>query len=102
MFTEHQIKSATNARELYEVLQCPSQLDFNTTLRTNAIKGCNVTLDNAQIMWKIWGPSVVKMKGNYTQQKIVRKLSIIVALPHEFISAQKSITLSVDFFFINQ
>ena len=50
MFTERQIKSAAKARELYEILQCPSQLDFDTTLRTNAIKGCNVTLDYAQIM----------------------------------------------------
>jgi hypothetical protein len=84
------------------MLQCPLQLDFNTTLRTNVIKGCNVTLDNARIMWKIWGPSVVKMKGNDTRQKTVRKSSNIVALPREFISAQKSITLSVDFFFINK
>ena len=40
MFTNRQVKSASKARELYEMLQCPSQLDFDTTLRTNAIKGC--------------------------------------------------------------
>ena len=73
MFTEQQIKSSTKARELYEMLQCPSQPDFDTTLRTNAIKGCNVTLDDAQIMWKIWGPLVIKMKGNDTQQPPPRK-----------------------------
>ena len=48
MFTERQIKSATKARELYEMLQCPSEPDFDTTLRTNAIKGCKVTLDDAE------------------------------------------------------
>ena len=53
-------------------------------------------------MWKIWGPSVIKMKGNDTQQQPPRKPSNIVAEPREFISAQKSITLSVDFFFINK
>ena len=42
------------------------------------------------------------MKGNNTQQKTARKTSNIVAVPREFISAQKSITLSVDFFFINK
>ena len=56
MFTNQQVKSASNAHELYELLQCPSQLDFDTTLQTNAIKRCQVTLDDAQIMWKIWGP----------------------------------------------
>ena len=102
MFTERQIKSATKARELYEMLQCPSQLDFDTTLRTNAIKGCNVMLDNARIIWKIWGPSVIKMKGNSTRQTTTRKSLNIVAVPREFISAQKSIMVSVDFFFINK
>ena len=31
IFTKRQIKSASKARELYEMLQCPSQLDFETT-----------------------------------------------------------------------
>ena len=102
MFTKRQIKSATKARELYEMLQCPLQPDFDTTLLTNVIKGYKITLDNARIMWKIWGPSVIKMKGNDTQQQTTRKPLNIVAVPREFISAQKSITLSVDFFFINK
>ncbi len=38
MFTNRQVKSALKARELYEMLQCPSKLDFDMTLRTNAIK----------------------------------------------------------------
>ena len=63
------------------MLQCPSKLDFDMTLQTNAIKGCQVTLEDAQIMWKIWGPSVIKMKGNSTQEKTIRKLSNILALP---------------------
>ena len=84
------------------MLQCPSQLDFDTTLQTNAIKGCQVTLDDARIMWKIWGPSAIKMKGNSTRQKTVRKSSNIVSVPREFISAQKSVTVSADFFFINK
>ena len=62
MFTNQQIKNATKAQELYEMLQCPSQLDFDTTLRTNAIKGCRVSLEDAQVMWKIWGPSVRSSK----------------------------------------
>ena len=102
MFTARQVKSASKARELYEMLQCPSRADFDTTLRTNAIKGCQVTMDDAQVMWKIWGPSVIKLKGNSTQQKTIRKLSSIVAVPQEFISAQKNVTVSVDFFFIKE
>ena len=53
MFTERHIKRAKKARELYEMLQCPSEPDFDTTLHRNAIKVCNFMLDNAQIMWKI-------------------------------------------------
>ena len=51
------------------MLQCPSKLDFDMTLQTNAIRGCQVTLEDAQVMWKIWGPSVIKMKGNSTQEE---------------------------------
>ena len=47
MLTSHQIKSVTKAQELYELLQCPSEPDFDTTLRTNVIKGCKVTLEDA-------------------------------------------------------
>ena len=82
-------------------MRCCSVL-FNTTLRTNAIKGCQVTMDDAQVMWKIWGPSVIKLKRNSKRQKTIRKSSSIVAVPREFISAQKNVTVSVDFFFINK
>ena len=40
MFTNQQVKIASKAHELYKLLHCPSQLDFDTTLRTNTIKGC--------------------------------------------------------------
>ena len=53
-------------------------------------------------MWQIWGPSVIKMKGNTTRLITVRKMSNIVVVPRELLSAHKSITLSVDFFFINK
>ena len=102
MFTNWQVKSSLKARELYKMLQCPSKLDFDMTLWTNAIKGCQVTLEDAQIMWKIWGPSVIKMKGNSTQDKTIQKSLNIVAVPREFINAQKNLTVSVDFFFINK
>ncbi len=81
LFTSRQVKSASKVRELYEMLQCPSKLDFDMTLRTNAIKVCQVTLEDAQIMWKIWGPSVIKMKGNSTREKTIQKSSNIVAVP---------------------
>ena len=98
MFTQQQIKGATKSLELFEFLQCPLQPDFDATLRTNAIKGYNVTLDDARIRWTIWGPLVIKMMGNDTRQQPPRTLLNIVAVSREFILAQKSITLSVDFF----
>ncbi len=72
------------------------------TLQTNAIRGCQVTLEDAQIMWKICGPSVIKMKGNSTREKTIRNSSNIVAVPREFINAQKNVTVSVVFFLHQQ
>jgi hypothetical protein len=42
------------------------------------------------------------MKGNSTRQKTIRKSSNILAVPREFINAQKSVTVSVKLFFINK
>ena len=41
MFSRQQIKGAKKARELYELLQCPSEPDFDMTLRTEGhARGC--------------------------------------------------------------
>ncbi len=56
------------ARSLYASLGFPSRHDFLWILRFNQIKDCPVTIDDAMVAYKIWGPSIAALKG-----KTVRK-----------------------------
>jgi predicted RNA-binding protein with PUA domain len=64
MFNKRQIAGATNARNTYEALLCPSIEDFEAIIGSGGIRGSNLTTDDAKISFKIFGPSVIKDKGN--------------------------------------
>ena len=61
-----------------------------------------MTTENAHISFRIFGPSVVKDKGNQVQQPVKKDPTSIVAVPRELILAQENVTLCIDFIFINQ
>ena len=73
---------------MYKLLHCPSQADFTNIIRLGGIKGCQVTLENVDVAHKIWGPSVVKAKGNTVRRNAKVQESNIVAVPRELIAAQ--------------
>ena len=64
LFTKRQIAGATKARNTYEALLCPSVEDFGHIIGSGAIQGCKLTTEDVNISFKIFGPSVVKDKGN--------------------------------------
>ena len=54
LYTKRQIAGATQARNLYENLLCPSVEDFHNIISTGRIIGSQVTLDDAKRALKIW------------------------------------------------
>jgi hypothetical protein len=64
LFTKKQVEAATKARNIFEALLCPSVEDFGRIIGSGAIKGCKLTTEDANFSFKIFGPSVVKDKGN--------------------------------------
>ncbi len=61
------------AHSLYASLGCPSQHDFLwILLQSNQIKACPVTIDNAKVAYKIWGPSVAALKGKRSERNLNR------------------------------
>ena len=102
LFSKGQIAGATEARSTYEALLCPSVEDFGQIIGSGAIRGCKLTTDDADISFKIFGPSVIKDKGNQVRQLEKKNPTSIVAVPKEPILAQRKVTLCIDFFFINQ
>ena len=102
LFTKRQIAGATEARNTYEALLCPSVEDFGQIIGSGAIRGCKLTMDDADISFKIFGPSVIKEKGSRVRQSAKKNPTSIIAVPRELIKAQEKVTLCIDFFFINQ
>ena len=76
--------------------------DLFNILNLGGIRGCNLTKEDADISFKIFGPSVTKGKGNTTRQSAKLSPSSIVSVPRELIRAQEEVVLCIDFFFINQ
>ncbi len=68
LFSKQQVAGATKARDIFETLLCPSVEDFGRIIGSGAIKGCKLTTEDANISFKIFGPSVVKDKGNQVRQ----------------------------------
>ena len=67
VFTKRQIVNADKARELYASLAYPSNADYKWILKSNQIKDCPVTIKDAEVTTKIWGPNIAALKGKTTR-----------------------------------
>ena len=101
-YIKAQVARATEARKYYDALLCPNSTDFSNILNLGGIRGCNLTKEDADISFKIFGPSFTKGKGNTTRQATKLSPSSIVSIPKEVIRAQQGVVLCIDFFYINQ
>jgi hypothetical protein len=102
LYSKQQIEGAKKARAMYEMLHCPSDEDFFNIINQGGIRGSKVTVEDIKIAKNIWGPSVIKAKGNTVRRPAKLTPSSIVSVPKELLEAQKNVTLSIGFFFINQ
>jgi len=84
-YTKAQVARDTEARKYYDALLCHTSKDFSNILNLGGIRGCDLTKENADISFKIFGPSVTKGKGNATRQAAKLSPSSIVSVPREVI-----------------
>ena len=61
-FSKRQIERAEKARTLHASLGYPSERDLKWILRSHQIKDCPVTVQDAEIAFKIWGPNIASLK----------------------------------------
>lgn len=103
LFTKRQVNSAEQARRLYKCQSHPSIHDFKWVLRTNGIKDCPVSLRNAKIAQKIWGPNIATLKGKTTRIAAEAvKIESLIPIPKEMIAMHKDVALDIDIFFVNK
>jgi hypothetical protein len=102
LFSKWQVARTDKARSLYASLGFPSQKDFMWILRSNQIKDCSVTVEDAKGAYKIWGPSVATLKGKTVRKKTEPIKTDIVSIPKEICELHKEVTLTIDIFFMNK
>ena len=63
VFTKRQIANADKSRELFASIPYPSNADYKWILKSNQIKDCPVSIKDAEVATKIWGPNIAALKG---------------------------------------
>jgi hypothetical protein len=102
LFSKWQAACADKARSLYASLGFPSWKDFMWISRSNQIKDCPVTVEDAMVAYKISGPSVAALKGKMVRKKPEPVKTDIVSIPKEICELYKEVTLTINIFFMNK
>ena len=102
MHSARQNKRAEAAKELYEAINFPSLRDCKHIISTNKIQNCPVTVDDINVIEKIYGPNVFIIKGKTTRKKPRQVIDDHVEAPQELLEAHKSIDMSIDVLWIEE
>ena len=99
-FSRRQIQSADLARDLYRKLGRPSDAEFLSILRSNLIRNCPVTPDDANCASIIYGPDIATLKGTTTRTAAAAHVPTFIAapIPAPILEHHANVTLCVDFF----
>jgi hypothetical protein len=101
LFSKWQVARMDKARSHYASLRFPSKQDILWILRFNQIKDCPVTVKDAMVAYKIWGPSVAALKEKTVRKKPEPVKTETVYIPKEICELHKGVTLTIDIFFVN-
>jgi hypothetical protein len=66
-FTSRDIERATKARTFYHIVGGLTLQNFKSIIRMNTFKNCPVTVTDADLAEKIFGPDLGTLKGKSTR-----------------------------------
>jgi hypothetical protein len=98
-FTKREVDGAKLARKVYRALGCPSLESFKHALRTNLIKNCPVTTQDAINAEHIFGPDVGAIKGKTTRKPPPVVRDDHIEIPDE-IKNRDNLTLCMDIMYV--
>ncbi len=98
LFTKRQIHGANLACNLQAGLAFLSNADMKWAIQSNLIKDCLVTVKDMGTAIKVWGPSIVMLKGKTvrTTPPVVRQ--DVIEILKEIWELHKDVTLTIDIF----
>jgi hypothetical protein len=104
MFTPREIASADEARALYRKIGRPSEPEFEMILRSNLIRNCPVTPEDAKRALLIYGPDIAAIKGKTTRSAPSERVPTFeaVQLPPPIMEHHRKVTICIDFFFVQK
>ena len=104
VFTCQELEGADHARQLYRTIGRPSQRKFETILDHGSILNCPVTKADAQCANIIYGPDLAYLKGKRTEHLASPHVAtqVHLPLPAEIAKYHSSITLCLDFFYVQR
>jgi hypothetical protein len=101
-FNKRQILGADKARTFNACLAFPSLQDYKWILRSGQVDECPVSMEDAEIAQKIWGPSIAALKGKTVRTKSVPVKTDIIQVPVKICNLHREVTLTIDIFFANK
>lgn len=101
-FTRRELEGAERARDLYKHMQKPAYSVFLKRLANNLIRNSQVTLEDAQRAYAIYGPDLDYYKGHDTrQQRQHLPYRKDIPIPRFILQYHSEIVIFADFFFAN-
>ena len=104
VFTRRELEGADCARQLYRTIGHPSQRKFEAILDRGSILNCPVTKADAQHANIIYGPDLAYLEGKTTDHPASPHVAtqVFSPLPGDIAKHHSSITLCLDFFYVQQ
>ncbi len=104
LFSKREVAAADAARSLYRKLSCPSDDEFQQILRSDRIRNCPVTPDDARRAMIIYGPDVATLKGKTRRAAAASRVPSFLAVPHPapILEYHRDVTICADIFFVQQ
>ena len=98
-FTKREVDGAKLARKIYHSLGCPTLESFKHALRTNLIKNCPITTQDAINAEQIFGPDIGSLKGKTTRKPPPVARDDYIEIPPE-IKNRDNLTLCMDIMYV--
>ena len=100
-FTKKEVRLAREARRGQGMIGSPSESDYKKMVSSNMIRNCDITSSDVSNARNMFGPHLEGVRGKTTRSKPDRVVEEYVAVPRDFITRNKMITIAADVFFVD-
>ena len=99
--TKRQTAKAKTARNLCQMMMCPSVADFKNAIKCNFTHDCPVTVQDIETAEDVFGNDIHALKGKTTRQAPFTVTNDHIETPQEILQLHNDITVGMDFVFID-